>query len=204
MTERFDVVRSWIRAAADRAIERAKDTKVAAAAMQALERITQQRWRLSDEALTAAAAHAEGVDSAMVACRAGRLYVDASMTNGNEVQFSLTPRAVRFAPRGAKEISFDVDPPGAHETSIVGALAGCIARATWPMIAPGHTVDVGGAIVERESPGRLRVDLRSVPAVRRFASSQAAAMIFDVLELESIRVEPGALALKLKLPQLAP
>jgi hypothetical protein len=27
-------------------------------------------------------------------------------------------------------------------------------------------------------------------------------MIFDVLELESLRVEPGALALKLKLPQL--
>ena len=51
--------------------------------------------------------------------------------------------------------------------------------------------------------GRLRVDLRSVPAVRRFASTQAAAMIFDVLELESLRVEPGALSLKLKLPQLA-
>jgi len=29
-------------------------------------------------------------------------------------------------------------------------------------------------------------------------------MIFDVLELESLRVEPGALSLKLKLPQLAP
>jgi hypothetical protein len=27
-------------------------------------------------------------------------------------------------------------------------------------------------------------------------------MIFDVLELESLRVEPGSLALKLKLPQL--
>jgi hypothetical protein len=48
------------------------------------------------------------------------------------------------------------------------------------------------------------VDLRSVPAVRRFSSTQTAAMIFDVLELESIRVEPGALALKLKLPQLTP
>jgi hypothetical protein len=43
-----------------------------------------------------------------------------------------------------------------------------------------------------------------VPAVRRFASNQTAAMVFDMLELESIRVEPGALALKLKLPQLTP
>jgi hypothetical protein len=204
MTDRFDIVRSLVRAAADRAIDRVKGTRVAAATMQLLERLTQQRWRLSDETLTAAAAHADGVDSAMVACHSGRMFVDASLKNGREVQFSLTPRSVRFAPRGAKEISFDVEPPGAHDTSIVGALAGCIARATWPMIAPHDSQDVGSAIVERESPGRLRVDLRSVPAVRRFASTQAATMIFDVLELESLRVESGGLAIKLKLPQLAP
>ncbi|KPK54656.1 MAG: hypothetical protein AMJ63_02605 [Myxococcales bacterium SG8_38_1] len=203
MTDRFDIVRSLVRAAADRAIDRVKGTRAASVAMQLVERLTQQRWRLTDEALTAAAAHAEGVDSAMVACHSGRMFVDASMTNGREVQFSLSPRSVRFAPRGAKEISFDVEPPDAHDTSIVGALAGCIAKATWPMIAPPESLDVGGAIVERESPGRLRVDLRSVPAVRRFSSTQAATMIFDVLELESLRVEPGALAIKLKLPQLA-
>jgi hypothetical protein len=204
MTERFDIVRSWVRTAADRAIHRITGTKVASATKQLLERLTQQRWRLSDELLTSAAAHADGVDSAMVSCRPGRMFIDASMTNGKEVQFSLAPRSVRFAPRGAKEISFDVEPPDAHDTSIVGALAGCIAKATWPMIAPADSIDVGCAIVERETPSRLRVDLRSVPAVRRFASTQTAAMIFDVLELESLRVEAGALALKLKLPQLTP
>lgn len=204
MTERFDIVRSWVRVAADRAVDRISGTKVASVTKQVLERLTQQRWRLSDEALTSAAAHAEGVDSAMVACHSGRMFVDASMTNGREVQFSLAPGSVRFAPRGAKEICFDVEPPDAHDTSIVGALAACIAKATWPMIASADTIDVGGAIVERETSGRLRVDLRSVPAVRRFASTQTAAMIFDVLELESLRVEPGALALKIKLPQLTP
>lgn len=204
MSDRFDVVRSWVRAAADHALERFKDTRVASVASQLLERLAQQRWRLSDETLTAAAAHAEGVDSAMVACHSGRLFVDASMTNGREVQFSLVPRGVRFAPRGAKEIAFDVEPPDAHDSSIVGALAACIAKATWPMIAAVDSVDVGAAIVEREGPGRLRVDLRTVPAVREFASTQTGAMIFDVLELESIRVDPGSLALKLKLPQLAP
>jgi hypothetical protein len=204
MTDRFDIIRSWVRVAADQAVERITGTKLASVAKQLAERLTQRRWRLTDETLTAAAAHADGVDSAMVACRSGRMFVDASMTNGKEVQFSLAPHAVRFAPRGAKEISFDVEPPDAHDTSIVGALAACIAKATWPMIAPTDLVDVGGAIVERETPGRLRVDLRSVPAVRRFASTQTAAMVFDLLELESIRVEPGALTLKLKLPQLAP
>jgi hypothetical protein len=203
MSDRFDIVRSLVRAAADRALDRVKGTRVAEATAQIFERLTQQRWRLSDETLTAAAAHAEGVDSAMVACHSGRMFVDASMTNGREVQFSLAPRSVRFAPRGAKEIAFDVEPPDAHDTSIVGALAGCIAKATWPMIVPPDSLDVGGAIVEHESPGRLRVDLRSVPAVRRFSSTQAATMIFDVLELESLRVETGALAIKLKLPQLA-
>lgn len=204
MTDRFDIVRSWVRLAADQAIHRITGTKFASVTRLLLERLTQQRWRLSEELLTSAAAHADGVDSAMVACRSGRMFVHASMTNGKEVQFSLAPRSVRFAPRGAKEISFDVEPPDAHDTSIVGALAGCIARATWPMIAPAGSFDFGGAIVERDSPGRLLVDLRSIPAVRRFASTQTAAMIFDVLELESLRVEPGALALKLKLPQLAP
>ena len=204
MTDRFDIVRSWVRSAADHAVQRVKETRIASAVAQLLERLTHQRWRLSDETLTAAAAHADGVDSAMVACHSGRLYVDASMRNGREIQFSLAPRSVRFAPRGAKEISFDVEPPDAHDPSIVGALAECIAKATWPMIASAGTVDAGGAIVERETPGRLRVDLRTVPAVRHFASTQAGAMIFDVLELESIRVEPGALALKMKLPQLGP
>jgi hypothetical protein len=204
MTDRLDIVRSWVRAAADRAVQRVKGARIVNVAAQLLERLTQQRWRLSEEMLTAAAAHAEGVDSAMVTCHSGRLYVDASMRNGREVQFSLAPRTVRFAPRGAKEITFDVEPPDAHDSSIVGALAACIAKATWPMIAPSGAIEVGAAIVERESPGRLRVDLRTVPAVRQFASTQAGAMVFDMLELESIRVEPGALALKLKLPQLAP
>lgn len=204
MSERWDILRSWVRTAADHAIERATGTRVAATTKQVLERLTQQRWRVSDDALTSAAAHADGVDSAMVACRRGRIFVDASLSTGREVQFSLAPLSVRFAPRGAKEISFDVEPPGAFDRSIVGALAACIARATWPMIVSQGPEDAETAIVERESDVRVRVDLRTVPAVRRFASRGTAAMIFDVLELESIRVEPGGLALKLKLPQLAP
>ena len=204
MSDRLDILRSWIRTAADRAVDRATGTRLATATRRILERLTQQLWRLSDDALTTAAAHAEGVDSAMVTCRRGRIFVDASLTSGQEVQFSLAPLSVRFAPRGAKEISFDVEPPGAFDHSIVGALAACIARATWPMILPQNTQEAGSAIVERESAERVRVDLRTVPAVRRFASHGTAAMIFDVLELESIRVQPGALALKKKLPQLVP
>ncbi len=204
MSDRLNVLRSLLRGAADRVLDRAGDTRIARATRDVLERMTQQRWRLSDDALTTAAAHAEGVDSAMVICRSGRIFVDASLATGRDVQFSLGPLPVRFAPRGAKEISFDVEPPGAMDGSIVGALGACIARATWPMIMPPDTRDVGCAIVEREAPDRVRIDLRTVPAVRRFASSGPASMIFDVLELESIQVETGSLTLKLKLPQMAP
>lgn len=204
MSDRFDILRSWIRAAADQAVDRVAGTRLASATRRAVERLTHQLWRLSDDALTSAAAHAEGVDSAMVACRRGRIFVDASLSSGREVQFSLAPLGVRFAPRGAKEISFDVQPPGAFDHSIVGAIAACIARATWPMILPQGTRAIGSAIVETESAERIRVDLRTVPAVRRFAAHGTAALIFDVLELESIRVEQGALALKLKLPHAAP
>ena len=56
MTDRFDIVRSWVRVAADRAVSRLTGTKLASATKQIVERLTQQRWRLSDEALTAAAA----------------------------------------------------------------------------------------------------------------------------------------------------
>jgi hypothetical protein len=86
MTNRFDIIRSWVRAAADRTVDRIAGTKAASVSRQLVERLTQHRWRLSDEALTSAAAHADGVDSAMVACRHGRMYVDASMSNGSEVQ----------------------------------------------------------------------------------------------------------------------
>ena len=58
MTDRFDILRSLVRATADRAIDRVKGTRVASATMQLLERLTQQRWRLSEETLTTAAAHA--------------------------------------------------------------------------------------------------------------------------------------------------
>jgi hypothetical protein len=115
MNDRFDILRSWVRMAADRAVDRVTETKIASMTKQLLERLTQQRWRLTDETLTTAVAHADGVDSAMVACHSGRMFVDASMTNGREVQFSLAPSSVRFAPRGAKEISFDVEPPDAHD-----------------------------------------------------------------------------------------
>ena len=204
MNQPFDVLRSLLRSAADRGRERLGTTRAVRGVRQLFERLTKQRWRVTEDTLTTAAAHAEGVEAAMVACRPGRIFVDASLAGGEDVHFSLAPTAVRFAPRGAKEISFEVEPPGSSNSSIVGALAGCIAQATWPMIFPVGGAEVGGAIVERESPASVRVDLRTVPAVRRFAAKGTAAMIFDVLELESIRVEPGALSLKLKLPPIGP
>lgn len=203
MSQGIDLLRSWIRAAADRAAHQLSSTRVASLGREAVQRLVQRTSRITDEILTAAAAHAEGVEAAMVSCRTGRIHVHASLSSGADVSFSLAPLSVRFAPRGAKEVAFGVEPPGQSNSSIVAALAGCIAQAAWPMAMPQQTRDFGGAIVERESPERVRVDLRTVPAIRRFASARgAAAMILEMLEVESLQVEPGALSLKLKLPAM--
>jgi hypothetical protein len=203
MSQGIDLLRSWIRAAADRTVHHLSAKPVVRAGRQAVQRLLQRTSRITDEILTAAAAHAEGVESAMVSCRTGRIHVHASLSSGADVNFSLAPISVRFAPRGAKEVAFGVEPPGGSNSSIVAALAGCIAQAAWPMAMPQRTNDLGGAIVERESPERIRVDLRTVPAIRRFAAARgAAAMILEMLEVESLQVEPGALSLKLKLPAM--
>lgn len=203
MSQRFDLLRSWVRTAADRAVYHLSGTRVANAGRQAVQRLVEKTARITDDILTSAAAHAEGVEAAMVSCRMGRIHVHASLESGSDVNFSLAPLSVRFAPRGAKEVAFDVEPPGRSNNPIIAALAGCIAQAAWPMAMPYRSKDLGGAIVERESPGRVRVDLRTVPAIRRFASARgAAAMILEMLEIDSMRVEQGALALRLKLPAM--
>lgn len=201
---RLDVLKSWVRSAADGAIARLSERLPLGEAQKLFRRISQQQAWIREESLTSAAAHAEGVRQASVSCLPGRMLIDASLGQGRDVQFSLTPTRVRFAPGGAKEVAFSVEPAEQICSEIVGAVAGCIAQATWPMAFTPGNYDVGGAIVEREGAGRVRVDLRTVPSVRHFAARGPAAMMLDVMQLEAIRCEPEALVLKLKLPQVAP
>jgi hypothetical protein len=79
----------------------------------------------------------------------------------------------------------------------VGAL---IAHTLWsPLLGRPSTVTYD-AIAERDE-GDVRVDLRTVPAVR-IAHQRGLGQMFDVLELNGVHVVDGGLRLKLKLPPL--
>ena len=85
---------------------------------------------------------------------------------------------------------------------LISALAGLIAKSIWPMLMPIESVDLAGAIVDRDGESGVRVDLRSVPAIRQAISRGSLGMVVDVLEAEAIVVEANQLSIKLRLPQL--
>ncbi len=202
---RFDLLRSLVRSAADRARAEIEGSPPVVAAKDMIDQLRLQRTTLPDERLTSAAAHADGIVVATVTCHDGRMLIAASSVDGNDLHFSLVPRNVSFAPRGAKEIAFRVEPDESvtQSRAIVSAIAGCIAQATWPFLIPPRTTDLSGAIVDRDGSDGVRVDLRTVPALRKSLAAGLSSMVMELLELEGMVVEPGRLALRLKLPRLA-
>ena len=201
---RFDIMRSWVRAAADLATDALLQSAPMSNLRQAFDQLRGQQASIDDQALGAAVAHADNVVEATVSCRNRKIYVDATTSTGADVQFSLRPTPARFAPRGAKEIGFEVEPTESLTAAmpIVAVLAGLLAKSVWPMffVSDDSTHAVG--VVDRDGSGRVRVDLRSVPPVRKAMSSSALGMVAEVLEIERLVVETGRLLVKLKVPQL--
>ncbi len=62
--------------------------------------------------------------------------------------------------------------------------------------------DASGASGDRDGADLVRVDLRTVPAVRRAQGKGPSAMILELLELRAIECEDGEIALVVKLPSL--
>lgn len=157
--------------------------------------------------LGAGLAHAPGVRSVALLPAAGRLRVDATLDDGEPLQVSITPSAIRFAPRGAKEIVFQIAPAdrAGHRgvADLVSALAGLIAHDLYrPALGGPEPLDPSGAILDREGADRLRVDLRTVPAVRAARGSAAMTILVEVMQVQSLRVEPDGLRLEIALPHI--
>jgi hypothetical protein len=167
--------------------------------------LAQRRLLVPEAAVTAAVARAHGVESATAQVRDGAVWVDAFFADGDHLQVRFAPATPTFAPRGPKELVWLVSPPEAtrsrHLHDVASALATAIAHALWAVALPRGEADVG-AIVDRDSDERLRVDLRSVPAVRALLGRGGAGAVVEVLELERIECEGGELRLQLKLPGL--
>ncbi len=206
MSRRIDVLRSFIRAAADRAGERVRTLGPVAAARRAFGELRQRRIVIPDAALGSAVAHAPDVRDASVVSRDGALRIDASFVDGEHLGLLLVPERVRFAPHGPKEVIFRIEPPelstNPRVADLVATVAGAVARRLWGMMLPPEGPAPAPPLAEREGPGRLRVDLRSMPALRKLGGAHASALLLDVLGLRALRAEDAGLTLELELPDL--
>ncbi len=208
MSHPKDLIRSFVRGAADAAVKRAERVGGLDRIRTAVGHLAQRQLPVTMGTLTTAIAHLPGVASASVSASQGALIVDVAFDDGGYLEFRLIPTRILFAPRGAKEIRFRIEPPEASRgpgvLDVVGAIGGTIALALWPV----GTLEASGrtacAIVDRDGPDAFSMDLRSVPAIRALESRGSIAIVTEVLGLEEITVEDGVLLLRLRLPQLAP
>lgn len=185
---------------------RVRDLPPVAALRRAYDQIKQHKAVVTDEALTAAVAHAPAVLAASATARGGTIHVDASYDDGAQLAFALAPVEARFAPRGAKELVFAVDPPDAARDGRVADAASCIAaavaRAVWSVMLTGAEPPGPGAFVDREGQDRLRVDLRTVPSMRKLPPTHPLALVVEALAIGKITTDDGAVTLEIKLPTM--
>lgn len=208
MSNPRDLLRSLVRRAADSAIDTANRRGGLDKLRKTLENVKRRRFPVSAGVLTSAVAHLPGVESASVTAASGALHVDVVFTSGAHLAARLVPTRVRFAPRGAKEVSFRVEPPeaarGYRITDVVGAIGGVIALHLWQSALAASRTErqFGGAIVDREGSDTFVVDLRTTPAAKALEKMGQAGMVLEVLELTELRVEDGELMVHVGFPQL--
>jgi hypothetical protein len=163
---------------------------------------TRGQVRVAGRDVTRAVAHAPSVNAASVACDAGCIRVDVMLAEGSPLSASFVPLAPRFAPRGAKEITFRIEPADAARhpavPAVAAALAATIARGLWGMLMPPGD-EPALPIVDREDD-LVRVDLRTLPAVRALLAQGKLGVMTDLLELGAVEPRDGELRLRLKMP----
>lgn len=202
MAGRLDLLKSLVRSATHASAERLRDLKPVANARKVLEELKARRATLDEQMVSKALARAEGVRGVSVRLSDGRIGCDLSYDDGANLVFAVIPDQARFAPRGAKEVVFRVEPPeqvgDARVREAVGTIAAAIARALWgPVLGPRENDET--ALVEREG-ARLRADLRSVPAVRSVLEGSPLAMALDVIGIERFEIAERTLRFHISLP----
>jgi len=202
MADRLDLLKSFVRSATKASADRLRDLKPVANARKMLEELKARRATLDEAMIGKALAGATDVRGVSVRLRDGRVGCDLTYDDGAQVVFSVIPERARFAPRGAKEVVFRIEPPErvseARVRDAVGTLAAAIARALWgPVLGPREPNET--ALVEREG-ARLRADLRSVPAVRAVLEGSPLAMALDVIGIDGFEIADRALRFHISLP----
>ena len=205
MSSRSDVLKSLLRSTARSAASRVMQLKVAANVQRVLSEASLSRTAIAGAQLTAAVARVPHVAAATVSVGQDRMRVDVSFEDGKQLLMALLPDGVAFAPGGAKELAFRVDPeqaasaPGTRD--VLSAIAGEIARALWrPALARAPRSD-HGAFVSYDA-GRLIVDLRSVPEVRWALRQRLPALMIEAIRARALHTSEGRLVLALAIEGL--
>lgn len=205
-TKLEDHLRSFVRRAADVATATANAPGPVQRAKKILSDLVNRRIEITSAQLTSALAQFPDVDSASVSARDGGIRCDVVFTTGEHLQAVYVPAGVSFAPRGAKELTFRIEPASQarshRSTDVASVLGGVVARALWPVRT--DMKNVGGAIVNRYAEDMLTVDLRTTPTAQTLIRQGQAAALIDVLQLGDVYVGEGALVLVFKLPSLEP
>jgi hypothetical protein len=175
-------------------------SKVTTSVQRALSEVSLSRTAIPDAQLTAAVARVPRVAAATVSVGQDRMRVDVGFEDGKQLLMAVRPDGMVFAPGGAKEIAFRVEPdqaaadPGTRD--VLSAIAGEIARTLWrPALARAPRSD-HGAFVSHEA-GRLIVDLRSVPEVRWALRQRLPALLIEAIRARDLSVGDGRLVLTL-------
>jgi hypothetical protein len=195
-----DVMKSFLRSAARAAAAQLPRVPLARAARERLRELSLGRAALGDDALTRAVTHVEGVAAATVRCTNTRLLVDIAFDDNSQLLMSIVPDKIAFAPGGAKELRFAIDPPelatDSRARDVIAAIASEIARALWRPALGGAPRSDHLALVSLDGD-RLVADLRSVPAVRWALQQAMRAAIVEAIEPRAILLAPGHLDLPL-------
>lgn len=157
---------------------------------------------VNEQALSQAIGRLSAVSAATVRIGDGAIAVQMDLRSGTPHALTLTPAAISFAPRGAKEISFIATPSELANLSpsldACAAIAGEVARTLWHPILRQIEPSEHLAFVHCTG-NRLTADLRTVPEVRTAIRQAVAANLIDALSLNRLDIENGKLLLRLGL-----
>lgn len=196
---RLDIMKSLLRSAAREASSRIDKLELGSALRDFVDQAVMRRITLDEQRLTVAVGRIPSIASATVAVSPDGVAVQVIDTSGNEISVTFRPQKISFAPRGAKEITFRVDPPEAAElprsVEVFGAIASEVARALWGPFLPRRTATQHQVFVHQQG-ALLSADLRTVPEVRAALSQRVTAAMLDILRLKGITLLPGRLELE--------
>jgi hypothetical protein len=201
---RLDVVKSLLRSSARSTLGGLRSLPLGAA----IERLAGQaalgRLRVPDARLTSAVARLPGVLEATVSSTQGCIRVDLAFDDGEHLAVGLLPAGIQFAPGGAKELSFALQPPNIASSrvgEVAAAIAAELARTVLrPLLSRAPRAEwTPHAMRDGE---RVVFDLRSVPEVRWVLSRSWGRAALDVLRIRAIDAGDGGVTLSLGLEGL--